>query len=336
MQSSWGFLVLIVLFWNAMNVGKGSAQTEQVDNRFSQRTTSVSGDAEIRGSHRNHSIILKTTSRLAGAIDSLVWNNKEFLDSYDHGRQLQSAASFDCQQRATFWPESFNPTEAGSRADGRGAISSSRLLEISVKGNQLRTVNQPAFWLAPNEMSFGHPALNQTMLSPFRIEKLVTIGIQIQHHSFPNVIEYVVTFVVPEGEKHSLAQFEAVTGYMPFEFDQFYFLNPSRPELKELDRGPGEQEYPIVFSNFEGSHAMGILCPDQPGQMYQGPTYGRFHFEKERVVKWNCVFRRASETFVTSGRHSFRMLIPIGTCDDVVETMKQILELSTSGLSSPP
>ncbi len=319
-----------------MNVGRGAAQTGRANAGFSERPTSVPGDAEIRGSHRNHPIILKTTSRVAGVIDSLVWNNKEFLDSYDHGRQLQSAVSFDCQQRTTFWPESFNPTEAGSRADGRGAISSSCLLEISVKGNQLRTVNQPAFWLAPHEMSFGHPALNPTVLSPFRIEKSVTIGIQIQHQSFPNVIEYVVTFVVPDGEKHSLAQFEAVTGYMPFEFDQFYFLNPSNPELKQLDRGPGEQEFPIVFSNLEGSHAMGILCTDRHGRMYQGPTYGRFHFEKERVVKWNCVFRRVSETFVPSGRHSFRMLIPIGTCDDVVETMKQILDLSASRLTSLP
>ena len=30
-----------------------------------------------------------TSERTAGAIDSLVWRDKEFINNYDHGRQLQ-------------------------------------------------------------------------------------------------------------------------------------------------------------------------------------------------------------------------------------------------------
>ena len=41
-----------------------------------------SGDAEIQGA----GITIRTTKRLAGAIDSLRWNGKEFVDSAYHGR----------------------------------------------------------------------------------------------------------------------------------------------------------------------------------------------------------------------------------------------------------
>ncbi|SVC63015.1 uncharacterized protein METZ01_LOCUS315869, partial [marine metagenome] len=54
----------------------------------------VSGDAQIRAKSGSSEIVITTTSRLAGAIHSLTWNGREFIDSADHGRQLQSAANF--------------------------------------------------------------------------------------------------------------------------------------------------------------------------------------------------------------------------------------------------
>ena len=78
----------------------------------------VSGNAQIRAKAGPSEIVITTTSRLAGAIHSLTWNGREFIDSADHGRQLQSASNFDAGSR--FIPETFNPTEAGSRFDGAG------------------------------------------------------------------------------------------------------------------------------------------------------------------------------------------------------------------------
>ncbi len=37
----------------------------------------------------NAGLYISTSNRTAGAVDSLVWNNKEFINSHDHGRQLQ-------------------------------------------------------------------------------------------------------------------------------------------------------------------------------------------------------------------------------------------------------
>ncbi len=52
-----------------------------------------SGDAVIRGKAGKSEIVIRTTTRLAGAIHSLTWDGVEFVDSADHGRQIQSAAS---------------------------------------------------------------------------------------------------------------------------------------------------------------------------------------------------------------------------------------------------
>src|SRR5581483_5078164 len=115
------------------------------------------GNATIRAKAGASEIVVTTTDRLAGAVHSLTWGGKEFIDSHDHGRQLQSAASFDRAAPGEFWAECFNPTEAGSRADGTGPTSSSRLLRLAADGPELRTTTRMAFWLAPGEKSAGRP-----------------------------------------------------------------------------------------------------------------------------------------------------------------------------------
>ncbi|MDA0841742.1 MAG: hypothetical protein O3B01_28770 [Planctomycetota bacterium] len=280
-----------------------------------------SGNASIRGNAGSSEIIITTTDRLAGAIHSLTWGGKEFIDSHDHGRQLQSAASFDCGSSKEFWAECFNPTEAGSRADGIGEKSSSKLLKLTAKEAELRTTTQMAFWLAPGEKSFGRPALNDQAVSDHQVAKRVRIGYQ----KFANVIEYEVTFRVPKGENHHFAQFEALTGYMPPEFEKFWTLQPSSGKLEELSDGPGEQEYPVVFAHADGTHAMGVFSPDQPSPGYEKAGYGRFRFKDEKVVKWNCVFRLRNAKGITTGDHRFRLFVAVGTSEDVRRSLAAVV-----------
>ncbi|KAK7473851.1 hypothetical protein BaRGS_00034902, partial [Batillaria attramentaria] len=42
-------------------------------------------------SDAKHRLFLSTSNRMGGAVDSLVWNHREFINSWDHGRQLQMA-----------------------------------------------------------------------------------------------------------------------------------------------------------------------------------------------------------------------------------------------------
>jgi hypothetical protein len=281
----------------------------------------VKGDATIRGKFGDSEIVITTTDRLAGAIHSLTWNGKEFIDSTDHGRQLQSASSFDCASGKEFWAECFNPTEAGSRRDGAGPRSTSKLLSLKADQGKLQTVSQMAFWLAPGEKSSGRPALNQKVLSEHRVAKRVQIG----RGSLANVIDYEVTFTVPEDEKHTYAQFEALTGYMPAEFSEFWKFQRQTGKLEPLDDGPGEQAFPVVFSTEKGDHAMGIFSPDQPSRGYENAGYGRFRFKTEKVVKWNCVFRQRSEKGIAAGDYRFSMFVVIGSREQVRTTLQTLI-----------
>jgi hypothetical protein len=273
----------------------------------------VRGDATLRARAAGSEIVLTTTDRLAGAIHSLTWNGKEFIDSRDHGRQLQSASSFDMGKKQPFWAECFNPTEAGSRRDGAGPRSTSRLLKLSVKEDVLETTTQMAFWLAPGEKSSGRPALNDRVLSDHLVRKRVQIG----YKKLDHVLDYQVTFTVPKGEPHTFAQFEALTGYMPTEFERFYTFDSASGKLVVLDDGPGEQARPIVLATADGKHAIGIFSPDQPAPGWDKVGYGRFRFKAEKVVKWNCVFRVNAPEGLRAGDYTYRMFVPVGTQEDV-------------------
>jgi hypothetical protein len=321
---SWVQTIMIVLLMNA----SVAWQTKHVNSAppESRPTETLSGNATIRGMFDNSEIVITTTDRLAGAIHSLTWKGMEFINSTDHGRQLQSASSFDVGLTQPFWAECFNPTEAGSRRDGAGATSSSRLLKIDVGPSELETESQMAFWLAPGEKSSGRPALNTTVLSDHLLQKRVRIG----YKSLPNVIEYDVQFKLPESETHRYAQFEALTGYMPPGFNEFRTLDLRTQELRPISDGPGEQSLPLVFANESGSHAMGVFSPDQPSRGFENAGYGRFRFIKERVVKWNCVFRVRDRARVMPSEYSFKVFVAIGSLEQVRSALVSLSKLASS------
>lgn len=288
---------------------------------------SPDGKAVIRGRAGPSDIVITTTGRVAGAIHSLTWNGKEFIDSTDHGRQLQSAASFNCAKAGDFWAECYNPTEAGSRDDGAGWKSSSKLIRLRGHGAELETLTQLAFWLAPGETSSGRPALNDDLLSRHLLKKRVRIG----YKDLPHVLDYEVVFTVPPGERHTYAQFEALTGYMPAEFGSFHKYDALSGKFSELDDGPGEQAWPVVLATHSGSHAMGVFSPDQPSPGYQEAGYGRFRFVPQKVVKWNCVFRLRDENGIAPSDYQFRVFVAVGTLDDVRQSFDRLVkELSSA------
>ena len=278
----------------------------------------VSGNSQIRAKAGPSEIVITTTSRLAGAIHSLTWNGREFIDSADHGRQLQSASNFDAGSR--FIPETFNPTEAGSRFDGAGTKSTSVLHALIMKGNVLTTDNQMAFWLRPGEKSSGHLAKNTRTLSSHYLKKTVTIG----SHGLPHAIGYDVTFTIPKEEQHRFAQFEVVTGYMPPEFSKFWTYDPIMNKLSPLSDGPGEQPHPIIFSTPDTKHAMGVWSAQQPSKGFEQAGYGRFRFKLEKVVKWNCVFRIRQLKPIRTGAHVFKCYVMVGSLKNIVSTMGQL------------
>src|SRR2546423_14236869 len=83
---------------------------------------------------------VSTSSQFAGAVSSIKWANKEFINNWDHGRQLQLNAQFFNRFIC------YNPYEAGSFNDGSSGATTSRLLSISASGKTLESTTQMAWY----------------------------------------------------------------------------------------------------------------------------------------------------------------------------------------------
>ena len=280
----------------------------------------VSGDAELWGAIGGKPLVIRTTSRLAGAIDSVKWNGVEFIDSHDHGRQLQSALNADVD--GVFHVECYNPTEAGSVVDALGPKSTSRLEFLSVKDGLLSTRTRMAFWLAPGMKSHGQLAQNTALLSEHVLAKQVRIG----RPGMDHVLDYRVTFTVPADRPHKYLQFEALTGYMPAMFSEEHRFDAKTATLVPVPRKNGEIRDPIVLSTPSGSHAMGVFTPDRSPAGQPPVGYGRFEFEPEKVVKWNCVFRLRQSEPIKPGDHRFQLYVVIGTREDCRRTLAALAQ----------
>jgi hypothetical protein len=287
------------------------------------------GDSTISGMFDGSPLVIKTSSRFAGAIYSLTWKGQEFINDHDHGRLLQSASSFDGVA------ECFNPTEAGSASDGTKATSTSRLLAITHTNDDLATSTQMAFWLAPGGSDGTHclRAINTTAVSNHTLLKNVQIGFS----GMPNVIEYRVAFHTPDDEHHTKAQFEALTGYMPAKFSQFWTYDGTT--LTDLPASAGytaagvkkggQQILPIITGTPDQSYAIGIYSPDLP-QAGRDGGYGRAQFLSGNtisVVKWNFVFHYEGAQVSPGQDYGFRMYVVVGSVPQVEASMKTLMEL---------
>lgn len=245
---------------------------------------------------------ITATDYNAGAITSVKWNKKEFINDTDHGRQLQSASFFD--GKGTY----LNPTEAGSnyRIDGHNPHpSSSKLLAWSNKENVLATRTNMAYWReVDGQISSGHI-----------LDKRVQIGA----FGHPTAIKYITSFTLPHTNFTS-AMFEVVTGYMPLEFGSFYLLNPAncsihRTEAPLDDGNTNEQGLPVIASTSNGFHAMGAVSRGLPQKNYPKLGYGKFRFPTGiDCVKWNNTFRYSGKM---SKSYQFESYVAVGTLDQV-------------------
>jgi hypothetical protein len=280
----------------------------------------VSGDAEFSGFIGGKPLVIRTTSRLAGAIDSVKWAGVEFIDSHDHGRQLQSAISADID--GVYHVECYNPTEAGSVVDALGPKSTSRLEMISFKDGVLSTRTRMAYWLAPGMKSGGKLALNDRLLSDHVLTKQVGIG----RPGMDHVLDYRVKFTVPADRPHTYLQIEALTGYMPWSFSEELRFDAQSSTLVPLSRQNGEQRDPVVLSTPSGDHAMGVFTPTRPPAGQPAVGYGRFKFEHEKVVKWNCVFLLRSPGGIKPGDYGYQLYVVLGTREDCRRTLAALTQ----------
>lgn len=273
---------------------------------------------------RNNLIYVSTSKRTAGAVDSIFWGGREFLNSYDHGRQLQVAMNKD-----NLPSECYNPTQAGSEADSIKATSTSLLEAIRASGSTLATQVLPAFWLAPGVKSpyctLPTGALNKTLRSAYRMNTDVQVG----YAGLPNVIQFLTQIYIPE--RVSSLVIEAPTGYLAGDFTSFYTYVPASQNLTALSTklAPGEQGLPLILATGDGRYAMGAWSPDLPQRGEQPYGYGQFRFPSASgandawaTMKWTVVYR-TDQVNAGTALH-FRTYIAVGSLNDVKSMLTQL------------
>lgn len=222
----------------------------------------VNGDATISTTDPVFGTVsVSTSSQFAGGVSSIKWGGKEFINDWDHGRQLSPNYQFFNRYIC------YNPYETGSLNDGQKSTSTSKLLSLSVNGNILQSETQMA-WYYPTFVS--NPSVNDACgdpsqwlpatpytkpLSDYHVRKTVTVG----WFGSPNVIEYLSQPFIPEAVLKGINNPTAVLNY---EFSTVGSWDVVSKTYRPLRALAGEDDRIKIASTANGSYALGWYSPE--------------------------------------------------------------------------
>jgi hypothetical protein len=238
-------------------------------------------------------ITLKFSDYNAGALTSLVFRGKEYVDDFDHGRQWQSAFSIG--------GEIWNPTEAGGEFDGiNPRPSSSQVLDFSLRDNLMTTLTQMAFWREVNGKRLSDSILRKSI----RIENQFLVW-ETEFQVQSNIVGHCV--------------FEVLTGYMPKDFNRFYYLNGTELIPIQAPIGGVEAGKLFLMSTADGKHAVSAKTEGIPQGIWN-VGYGMQDYSAYGTNKWNCVYRVNNP----KGNYKFSTKIAIGTVEEVISMIGRL------------
>jgi len=285
----------------------------------------------ISGLVEGDTLELRVSARFGGAVESLTWRGREFINIWDHGRQIGYAWGMDG------YGECLNPTEPGSANDGQGLTSTTQLLSVCrIADNSLSTTARVAYWLAPGQSGGcgggATTAVNDVVLSDHILEKTIEIGYQ----GIDNVIAFTAMITMPEVYHNN--QLEIPTGYLTYEFNDYYLYNPQTGELIKPESqpitGPWSFEFvgnlPPILATEDGAYAMGAYSAE-PVRYYSilgtnSPTLA------DRTNKWNIVVREEPALAIT---YTYRSFAIVGTLEQVQAAMRALYALHPADFAPP-
>ncbi|WP_425392322.1 hypothetical protein [Ekhidna sp.] len=323
----------------AINLGGGS--NLHLNNSPKSIGSVPNGNSTISNWAGVSNIVIRTNNRVAGAIYSLKWYGKEFINNYDHGRQLQSACMFYMDtylDEAT--GECYNPTEAGSVLDGTGSTSTSNLQALSTNGAILQTQTQMAFYggvgysgrtyyckQLPNQIQYQ----NTQPISNHILKKKVKIG----SHGVDHAIKYDTEFIIPNNESFAGAQFEVNAVYLDGSFNKFIGYDPisDTQVYYNSSNTPGEQRayLPIAYAN--STYAIGVFSEDY--KQITGPEIGYVmqYFGGISSPTGKIGLVRRVPNIASNSKHNFTSYIVVGSLDNVKVAMRQLYSELVSPLN---
>lgn len=285
----------------------------------------------IQGTVSGDPVYLRVSTQFAGAVDSLVWRGKQFINIYDHGRQISYAWQMDRHG------ECLNPTEPGSASDLFQPGSTSVLKQVcQTAPNKLSTSTQAAYWTAPGETGFcdsgTKQAVNTQAISDHILNKQITIGYQ----GIENAILFDATLKLPRD--HSWLGLEFPTAYLTSEFDSFWRYDPQNKELTQSESEAVQAPWaftnvgklPPIISTADGQFALGAYT-DETIIAYEQLRY-EVPNPHDTTSKWNIVLH---ETPAPAGDYRYQTFAIIGTLEDVTRAMDALFQVKPFD-SQPP
>jgi hypothetical protein len=293
------------------------------------RTGTRTGDAEFG----NSTIAVKTSAGFGGSISSLVYGGQEFINTSDHGRELQMAMFLDNLG------ECLNPTEAGNFKDQPGT-SSTRILSTSVgPGTFFSHVNPAYYVLQGQQAGSTNPCTTGVMAtnpSADQFKKWVTVGAGGNAH----VIEYKAYYRL--SQSRSTVYFEAPTAYLRNIFNRHLRFNPANGELheyREIDSDANQATnylggtVPAILAAGDG-WAMGMWSPDEAG--------GRINYNVHQFYfSWDTTGASSTSKLTVGVGYgaspplevNIRTYIIVGSLQTVVNTMQALYNASPTNVS---
>lgn len=172
-------------------------------------------------------ITVGTNAAAGGAIFTLIWNGKQFINDWDYGRQIQiaensvsSCSGYNCADNPTEagdkWgcnrTNSDNPPHLAWRAHG------SPITNYSCASNILNTSTHPLQWepqlISPNGFSGGED-------NPVRWLGTFSKKLTFDFQSHPNIIQFQTTIKYPTAESQARQQVTPAV-YLTDEFSKAY------------------------------------------------------------------------------------------------------------------
>ncbi len=319
-------------------MGAGGPDLEQIEHAVpaqGQLQCTISPDdgygRDITGMVDGDPLTLRVSARFGGAVESINWRGKEFLNIYDHGRQISYAWHLDG------WGECLNPTEPGAAADNFKQSSTTVLERIcSSAANNVTTYVRPAYWLGPHETGFcdrgASEAKNTTLVSKNTFEKTVTIG----YRGLENVIAFDATITL-ERDYQSLF-IEMPTGYLTHEFTARYRFDPATGELSEPASRPVTEPWsyvhtsllPPIMATPDGAYAMGAYTFERI------ETYEMLFYDVanawDRTNKWNII---KHEVPAPAGDYQYQSFVIVGTFAQVQASMAALYDMHRVDMFPP-
>lgn len=290
---------------------------------------------EIRNMVDGDELTLRVSARFGGAVESVRWRGKEFINIFDHGRQISYA-----------WAQNdaggcLNPTEPGSADDLFDQSSSTQLLSVCSQGpNQLTTNALPAYWLSPGQgegrdgyCSGGvEGALNDSVRAEDELNKSIEIG----YRGIDNVIVFDTSITLMED--FQVNQLEIPTAYLTYEFTKFWRFDPSTGELTEAPGEPVVEPWsfqdsgmlPPILATPDGEYAMGAYTAE-PILTYQMLLFNVPN-PNERTTKWNMVIR---EEPAPAGDYHYLSFAIVGTLVEVQVAMRELYAFHPTDFHPP-